>query len=725
VSELIQEDEQLFLRRYALPTSIDDLHDSEVSAVVPGPSTIAPSQLAYPQLVGSSTISPMQDASIEVALDHAQPKDVTMPSAEEMGWRAKRTKSTKKKKKDKEKDKDNGYDRSTWQSMDFARWIATIKANPTHTVLSRVPPKAITTPPTPKPPPPPSAAQITQRPLFRSITTADWNVAIREKKLLHVHTRILELQRAALWSFKQPKRQKEPAMMLGKSHWDWLKDEALWMSRDFREEKKWKAMVGWRIGQELKQVFEAERPVKRRKLNPDIAPVGDSMQVDPSAAASVEPQAVPSKPIISGAPTEDLLQDLGGDTETEVVEVLDADGGAEAELDAFEALKASEEAEIKEEEAEEVPMEIDTPNVTPHKAQTTQQPLTKEEEEAEMQDAQEVEDFTITIPDLPLEQPAPSTPSPNKLNTEGEPETPLLDGLKSNSANPILATPSETPGDPRPRINRQNSTNIPEIESSERLRSRKTVLSAGDDDFILNVDITPKTIETAPKNLVKQDTGQQEADKGEGTSEGLAMAVDSTLEAQPPKEEEESGLEDLFPSLTISAAGDNIGKNDILRAIFPELVVYSVETTSAKHSNSPASTSRNSPSASGEARVVPLLHSKRDRPQLAQSVPKAYIGPGTSRFLTAKPIIYSALPGAQWEPSPDLKRAKQGLHPIMDNDPRFAGKTGRWNNLDEWVCVVDDAQMPAWREKEKDKVDKILLDAELGISEARKSWAID
>ncbi len=60
------------------------------------------------------------------------------------------------------------------------------------------------------------------------------------------------------------------------------------------------------------------------------------------------------------------------------------------------------------------------------------------------------------------------------------------------------------------------------------------------------------------------------------------------------------------------------------------------------------------------------------------------------------------------------------MHPITLQDPRYAGRTGRWDNLDEWVCVVDDAMIPVFRERERERVEKIVLDAEIGLGSARK-----
>ncbi len=164
--ENTKDDEQLFLRRYALPTSIDELHPLEVAPFSAAPVAPPPTEPVYAQLVTAQADAVPQEDAMESVEEYARPKDVHAPSVEELGWRAKRSRSNKKK-KNKEKDKDPlSGDKGNWQPMDFARWIATIKANPTHTILSRIPPKPITTPPLTKAPPPNTIAQVMQRKLF-------------------------------------------------------------------------------------------------------------------------------------------------------------------------------------------------------------------------------------------------------------------------------------------------------------------------------------------------------------------------------------------------------------------------------------------------------------------------------------------------------------------------------------------------------------------------------
>ncbi len=159
-----------------------------------------------------------------------------------------------------------------------------------------------------------------------------------------------------------------------------------------------------------------------------------------------------------------------------------------------------------------------------------------------------------------------------------------------------------------------------------------------------------------PKSLIKQEVIEQSQDNELEKEKEPDMDVDTN-------KGESTELDELFPSLSLSVLDENANRGEILRGLFPELVVYTLENSSNKGSAaSPVPTSHNSP-ALGEPRVIPLLLSKKDRPQLAQTSTKVYAGPGTSRFLTGKPIIYSALPGTQWKPSPDQMRLKAGNAP--------------------------------------------------------------
>ncbi len=286
--------------------------------------------------------------------------------------------------------------------------------------------------------------------------------------------------------------------MLAKCHWDWVKDEALWMARDFREERKWRSVVGWRIGQELEERFQSERPLKRRKLDPESILGDDAMRDDEPSDTRLR-NAVSSSTAPGVSNVKAVFGELDADPESEIVEILELDDGVEAELDDFEANKANDRAEtetaIKEEE---VPMEIDSQPPSP--SSTPDPPLlSKEEVDAEMKDAQEVEEFTLTIPELPPEalsndtehiSKEPLKDSPQEASNDQERTSEVPDGLKVGSLNPVLGMPatSQTVEDPRqrPAPVRQNSLNsVMDLDPTEKWRGRKAVLTASEGGFSL------------------------------------------------------------------------------------------------------------------------------------------------------------------------------------------------------------------------------------------------
>lgn len=70
------------------------------------------------------------------------------------------------------------------------------------------------------------------------VLTKDWKMAQDEVRIVNVLNRVDELKEANLWTFKQLKKQVHPPRP--KVQWDYMLEEVLWMSEDFKQEKRWK-----------------------------------------------------------------------------------------------------------------------------------------------------------------------------------------------------------------------------------------------------------------------------------------------------------------------------------------------------------------------------------------------------------------------------------------------------------------------------------------------------
>ncbi|KAF8274935.1 hypothetical protein EI94DRAFT_1793607 [Lactarius quietus] len=125
-------------------------------------------------------------------------------------------------KKDKEKDKgvENRKDSTEdWTPLGINKWGVTIKTNPLWKRVSRA---------------------------TKTMSTRDWNVAFNELRLVRVLERIDQLKETGKWSYRQPKKQRGVGN-ISKTHWDYLLDEMHWMRTDFREERRWKIAVAYKL----------------------------------------------------------------------------------------------------------------------------------------------------------------------------------------------------------------------------------------------------------------------------------------------------------------------------------------------------------------------------------------------------------------------------------------------------------------------------------------------
>jgi chromatin modification-related protein VID21 len=97
------------------------------------------------------------------------------------------------KKGDKKESKDP---KGSWTPMEFNRWQAILSHNPAHKMV---------------------------RKSTKCLTSADWDVAIRELLVVKAFERVDEMKAKGEWSLRQPQRQKQP--VIAKDHWAYLLDE--------------------------------------------------------------------------------------------------------------------------------------------------------------------------------------------------------------------------------------------------------------------------------------------------------------------------------------------------------------------------------------------------------------------------------------------------------------------------------------------------------------------
>ncbi|KAH7334166.1 hypothetical protein B0J17DRAFT_675602 [Rhizoctonia solani] len=112
--------------------------------------------------------------------------------------------------------------------MELLRWQAILQINPAH-VFARRPTKCV--------------------------TTHEWRVLRHELEYTRAMQRIEQLKQDGAWSFRQPKKQRGPA--LPKTHWDYLMDEMKWLQIDFREERRWKMVVAFELAHAAQEWHEA------------------------------------------------------------------------------------------------------------------------------------------------------------------------------------------------------------------------------------------------------------------------------------------------------------------------------------------------------------------------------------------------------------------------------------------------------------------------------------
>ena len=73
----------------------------------------------------------------------------------------------------------------------------------------------------------------------------------------------------ALWAIKTYKKAAEPQR--NKSHWDYLLEEAEWLSKDFKEERAWKVALAKKAGRAVAKAFADRERAKANGVLSDSA----------------------------------------------------------------------------------------------------------------------------------------------------------------------------------------------------------------------------------------------------------------------------------------------------------------------------------------------------------------------------------------------------------------------------------------------------------------------
>jgi len=95
------------------------------------------------------------------------------------------------------------------------------------------------------------------------------DIAARASKDSEILKRISELQREGLWSAKRIPKVPEPPR--NKVHWDFLLAEMVWLSNDFREERKFKTAVAKKLASKIaKRRIETEAQDEKKEKEQEL-----------------------------------------------------------------------------------------------------------------------------------------------------------------------------------------------------------------------------------------------------------------------------------------------------------------------------------------------------------------------------------------------------------------------------------------------------------------------
>ncbi|KAK6532014.1 hypothetical protein TWF694_003177 [Orbilia ellipsospora] len=105
----------------------------------------------------------------------------------------------------------------------------------------------------------------------KTLSTSAFQLLRREKQAIQALTEIQELQKAGKWSLTQPAKAIEPPKQF--VHWDYLLMEAKWMSKDFKEDRKWNIVRAKKLADACSAWHQAN-PEERKAMC--IRTTGDS-----------------------------------------------------------------------------------------------------------------------------------------------------------------------------------------------------------------------------------------------------------------------------------------------------------------------------------------------------------------------------------------------------------------------------------------------------------------
>ncbi|KAH9050689.1 hypothetical protein EDB84DRAFT_1259038 [Lactarius hengduanensis] len=307
-------------------------------------------------------------------------------------------------KKDREKDKgaENRKDGTEeWAPLGINKWGVTIKTNPLWKRVSRA---------------------------TKTMSTRDWNVAFNELRLVRVLERIEQLKDTGKWSYRQPKKQRGVGNV-SKTHWDYLLDEMHWMRTDFREERRWKIAVAYKISSavlEWHSVGDRETRKERGIVVDWSRPVHDESRDIDDVEMIIEhsqdveediPEDTGERPFSSALISADYGSDDSDDEqELEKREVADA---LEPRTALEEALGHAERSESTQPENE----------------------IRPKEEDVDDSSILQAMQLTTTTSNVDLKQDETPGPLTDGASHPGEmPQPDLHSGLKATSDDPILGS---------------------------------------------------------------------------------------------------------------------------------------------------------------------------------------------------------------------------------------------------------------------------------------------
>ncbi|KAF3916848.1 hypothetical protein ABW20_dc0109680 [Dactylellina cionopaga] len=97
----------------------------------------------------------------------------------------------------------------------------------------------------------------------KTLSTAAFQLLRREKQAIQALSEIQDLQKAGKWSLTQPAKAIEPPKQM--VHWDYLLKEVKWMSKDFKEDRKWNIVKAKKLADAC-LVWHVASPEERKAM---------------------------------------------------------------------------------------------------------------------------------------------------------------------------------------------------------------------------------------------------------------------------------------------------------------------------------------------------------------------------------------------------------------------------------------------------------------------------